>query len=785
MNFINIEFFWLVPFILIFMILLFWRARVRRKTILTTLLGERASDSGHVKVSLPKRLFRFILLLIIVVLLATAVARPFWGTYSVPYESKGRDLMVLFDVSNSMLAEDIKPSRLTHAKWVLRQLVEQNYGDRFGLVAFSGNAFLECPLTSDRTSFMQYIDDLDTSSIPLGGTNLQVALETAMEAFKAAEGNNRAIILISDGDELTGHGLNALKELQVRRIPLFIIGVGGTTTPALIPISRGAGETPVYMRDKNNKLVKTKLNEKLMETLASATGGVYVHSTIADSNLKVIQNRIKKLLPEGYEKGQRSRPLERFYYFLAAATLLAGLWLMLSERGSSKTVKSTSTLIMLVAFIGLSSNATAQNSLPEPGEIPFLKEKQPKPQNLEKLPMKPKSETVEQKAKHETDPVTAYNAGRKLQLAKKQDAGIQYEKAINLAESKPEVRAYSFQNLGVIKHQAGRQEVGKALGMVKQQNLDGALKQLDSSFGELKLAEEMYVKSMSTKLPKKGNDQDKAKSAEKMNKIKDQTAVNQQMLLDDRQKIKKLKKMIEELKKQQQKAKKKTKQAKQQNQKQQQKQQKQNKQKQDKSRQKQNKQKNQQNQKQQQQSQKKDQNKQRQQQNSAQQSLKDARKEVKKLEQQAKQLQQNKLEQNARKADQELQKAQQSQKQQQENAADKHLGKALKYLGANSNKNKQKQDNKKQQQKKNQPGKDKQKQQQKKKNKRGDKKDQPLPKPQPQPVKAQQAPQGKEMDKKQAAVLLKLMAGNEKKLRQALKERQKEMYKSQQVEKNW
>ncbi len=105
--------------------------------------------------------------------------------------------MVLFDVSNSMLAEDIKPSRLTHAKWVLRQLVEQNYGDRFGLVAFSGNAFLECPLTSDRTSFMQYIDDLDTSSIPLGGTNLQVALETAMEAFKAAEGNNRAIISLT------------------------------------------------------------------------------------------------------------------------------------------------------------------------------------------------------------------------------------------------------------------------------------------------------------------------------------------------------------------------------------------------------------------------------------------------------------------------------------------------------------------------------------------------------------------------------------------------------------
>ncbi|QSH42201.1 VWA domain-containing protein [Lentisphaerota bacterium ZTH] len=766
MNFINIQFFWLVPFILIFMILLYWRARVRRKTILETLLGTRAADPAHVKVSLSRRLFRFILLLAVIALLCTAVARPFWGTTPAPYEAQGRDLIVLFDVSKSMLAEDIKPSRLEHAKWFLRELVEHNSGDRFGLVAFSGNAFLECPLTSDKTSFMQYIDDLDTSSIPLGGTNLQVALETAMQAFKAAEGSNRAIILISDGDELTGHGLDALKELKSRQIPLFIVGLGDPDTPALIPIVRGHGQTPAFMRDKAGKLVKTRLNEKLMRKLAAATGGVFVRSSTANSNFKVIQSRIKQLLPEEYEKGERSRPVERFYYFLTAAALLAGLWLMLSERSQSKVRNFITAFIAAALLSSVPSRASAQESGQEAAKIPFVKKTEPAGKPLQKLVLKPKAET--EKIQLESDPVIAYNSGRQLQLANKPEAGMQYEQAINLAESKPEVRAYSFQNLGVIKHQTARQEVGKAMGMVKQQNLDGALRQLDGALVQLKLAEEMYVKSMSTKVPIKKASGDAAKTAVKIKDVKNRTAVNQQILLNDREKIKKLKKMIEELKKQQQKARKKTQQAKDKNQ--QQKPQKQ-----------QQKKTGQQPQNQQQKQQKKDQQSSP---NNAQQALSNARNEVKKLQQQAEQLQQEKMQQNAKQADQELAKAQQAERKQQRDAADKHIDKALKYLGDSSSKNNKKQGNNKQQPKKG-DNKDQQQKQKQPESQQGDKNSRQLPKPQTQQAAAQPEQQGKELDKKQAAVLLKMMAGNEKKLRQALKERQKEMYKNQQVEKDW
>ena len=183
MNFINLQVFWWIPVILVFMGLLFWRARVRRTNIMRLILGPRAKDDMHVQLSLARRLFRFLLLLFIMLMLIVAIARPTWKLKLVPYQSRGRDLMVLFDVSKSMLAQDIKPSRLAHAKLFLRDLVDQTGSDRFGLVAFAGRAFLECPMTTDKTSFIQYIDELDTESIPLGGTNLQLALETAMKAL--------------------------------------------------------------------------------------------------------------------------------------------------------------------------------------------------------------------------------------------------------------------------------------------------------------------------------------------------------------------------------------------------------------------------------------------------------------------------------------------------------------------------------------------------------------------------------------------------------------------------
>jgi Ca-activated chloride channel homolog len=776
MNFINLQIFWWIPVILIFMGLLFWRARVRRTNIMRLILGPRAKDGKHVQLSLTRRLFRFLLLLFVMLMLIVAIARPTWKLHLVPYQSSGRDLMVLFDVSKSMLAQDIRPSRLAHAKLFLRDLVNHTGSDRFGLVAFAGRAFLECPMTTDKTSFIQYVDELDTQSIPLGGTNLQLALETAMKAFDAAEGNNRAIVLITDGDELTGNSKLALGELKKANIPLLIVGVGGSATPALIPIPQAKGQSVKFMRDSKGELVKTRLNVTLMQQLADTTGGYFVHSTTTNFGLEQIEAGIKKLLPAELEKGEKTRPVERFYYFLAFATIILWLWMLISEHPGKKRrhlAKAAAIFVISILFAAQNTaNAEALPKLPTPTKKP---------------------------APPVTDPVKAYNQAREIQLKKKGDSSKLYETAINLAGKNPGVRTNSFNNLGVNQHQKARQAVMQAVGKVKQQNLDGAISQLEGSKKILDLAEEMYVKALSTKKPKNLDEEKEAVQES----ARSQTAINQQLLLNDRVMIDKLIKKIKELKKQQKKAQKQTKKAqkqqqkknkqkkqdkKQQQKKQDNKQKQQQKKQDNKQKQQQKKQDNKQKQQQkkqdnkQKQQQKKQDNKQKQQQKSNDE-LKKAQNDVKKLEKQAKELGQKKIEKQAQKAKKELDKAEKSRKNKQGKKAEEHIKKALEQLKPKaSDKNKKKKDKKG----KGKDKKDKQKNKDKKKDKGKDGKDKKLPKPQEQSAKqgkAKKAP--KDINPKEARKLLKLMTEKEKDFRKALKAHRKQQYKNIKVEKDW
>ena len=187
--------FWILPL----MTVLFYLGCRKRNALLRKFLGKHAEDPAYVNSSKSLRLWRGMLFTGTVILLLAAAARPSWGVSILPYSGQGRDLMVVFDVSKSMLSQDVRPSRLEHAKWLIRQLCTRNPGDRFGLIAFAGHAFLECPLTIDKTSFLQSVDELSVDSIPVGGTNIQQALSEAIRGFRAAETPHRAVILITEG----------------------------------------------------------------------------------------------------------------------------------------------------------------------------------------------------------------------------------------------------------------------------------------------------------------------------------------------------------------------------------------------------------------------------------------------------------------------------------------------------------------------------------------------------------------------------------------------------------
>ena len=838
-NFLNAAALWLLPAVLVVIGVLYWRAKARRRTFLQALLGPRANSSDYVIVSHGRRALRFFLFFTAMICLIAAIARPFWGYRIIPCENRSRDVMVLFDVSKSMLADDLKPDRLEHAKWLVRQLVAESQGDRFGLIAFAGQAFLECPLTSDKTSFFNYLNELDTSTIPVGGTNLQFALEDAVKAFKAAEGGNRAVLLLTDGEELTGNSSAVLSALKSKNIPLFVVGIGDPVTPALIPLDQKADGSYIYLKDKQGNPVKTKLNEKQLISLAKRSGGMYVRSTTSNTGLAQVSDAIKDLVPKDLEKGTTTEPIERFYWPLALALILLSLWFVISERGGNgkkNGKKATAATLLILGSMILLPEAKAQDQGMNPqGEIP-RKESAVKENDTKKKP--------------EISIEKLYNKGLDLQKKKQPQAQTFYEKAISKAAKRPDIRERAFQNMGVDFHNKARGDIQQSWAQVQQQSLDGALKQLDTADQQLNKAEELYVESMAnaemaastepaakkTAEPEKKDDAGKDSSAVVPAKASN-IAVNQQILLRDRKMVEELRKKIKELKKKQEEARKKTQQAKQKQQqqnkqqqqqnkqdqnkqqqqqnKQQQNKQKQdqqnkqdqnkdqNKQKQDQNKQDQNKQKQDQNKqdqnKQKQDQNKQDQNKQKQDQNKqdqnkqnqqqdAKQSLDQARKAVDELQKKAKDLMQKKLEQQASEAKKELDKAKKEQDEKQGEKAEEHIKKALEKLEQMNNQDKKD---------KNAPDKNKQKQDKGKDSKKDDKKDQQkqdqqkqqeqqgkIPKQQ-QSAQAQAKPAKKDIDPKQARAILRKMAEKEKNLRDAMKAYRKQKYKNIDVEKDW
>ena len=743
MRFIQPQLFYLVLPVLLAVIVLAVYASHCRKQKVRALLGNGDTDPAAVKLSPPRRRFRIFLLLLTMLFLIAAAARPFWSSQLVPFEPRGRDLMVIFDVSKSMLATDIAPSRLEHAKFLLRQLVESAPNDRFGLVAFAGKAYLACPLTSDSLAFTQYIDELNTDTVPLGGTNLEAALRVAEQAFKAAAGGNRGILLFTDGDELAGNSAALVNELRKRQIPLFIVGLGDPEVGAPVPEADGT-----LKRDASGQLITSKLAETSLKKLAGETGGIYVRSTVTDTGLAVIENRIKRLDTAEQQGAQRTLPIEKFPLALIAAAICLVLYFLLSERPLEYRFSrpKSAALLLLPAMLFLLAGAAAPE---KPETAPA---QQPK-----EIPVEPEPPS---------DPAELYNLARERQIAGDEKAANLYETVIRDAADRPDLQTRSLYNLGTGEHRNARTIAQQAVAKVKAQQLDPALEELKKAEGRLKSAEELYVRSL--EIPQLQNAVPEASN-------------NLQQLADDRKKIEELKKKIEELKKLQQQAQQQTQQAQQQNQKDQQKQDQKDQQKQDQQQGQQGQdQKDQQKQDQQQGQDQKDQQKQDQQQKSGENALDQARKSAEELKNKADELQQQNLSKQAEQASQELDKAKESREQQKFDEAQKHLEEAMKALGGSQGqdqKDQQSKDQKDQQgkdQKDQQQGKDQKDQQQQGKEGRQDQKEQQGEEAKPEDGK---------MDEKTAEQLLQMMADEEKGLRDAIKQHQRSRH--PRVEKDW
>ena len=722
MRFLKPEILWHLLWILPAMLVLYFIAAHKTARTLRAFLGKNAENPDYVLLSKGRRVFRFVLLCLAVLCLVVAAARPSWGVQIQELNGQGRDLLFVFDVSRSMLAKDVQPSRLAHAKWLVKELVKLNPGDRFGLIAFAGKGFLECPLTTDRTSFELTLDELSTDSIPLGGTNIQEALAAALQAFKAAETSHRAVILVTDGDELEGNSGKAVDEIVARKIPLFIAGIGDPSQPSIIQVPDGRGGVKT-LTDANGNVVNSPLNEKQLGELAKRTGGIYVRSTAGDPGVAALEKRIRALAPHEYETVKTTKPIDRFGYPLAAAFVLLLLRFMVGERPARRKLATC----MLFAFCLAVSGA------------------------------------------EEAAPAAEESFNKGVEAHEKNDlktASESYETALRSGVDQAEIRGRATQNLGVIAHTKARSELAASLQAVQGQNLDEAQKQVENSLKTLNQAEGMYLDSM-------------RESAER-----NQLAKNQSILLADRKRAEELKKKIEELKKMQQQAQQQTQQAKDQQKKENQKQDKQQDKQNQQGQQNQPQQDKQNQQGQQGKQEQNQQNQQKQNQQSAQQMTDQAKKSAEDLQKKAQEMGQQNLAKSAEQAKKELEKAQQEQKQGKGESAEEHLKKALDALGGEQS-GKDKQDKQQGEQgRKDGAGKDQKPEPQSGKDgKDGQKDDRKIEQPQAQP--AEKKPEEGDIDKNQAASVLEEMAKDEKDLRDAIKAFRKQRYKNTAPAKDW
>lgn len=281
--------------------------------------------------SLARKISKAVLIATALILCIFSLARPQWGFEWQEIKRAGLDVLIAIDVSKSMLARDMKPNRLERSKYAVKDLIKKLNGDRIGLVAFAGTAFLQCPLTIDYNGFLLAMDDLNTETIPRPGTSVSSAIKEAIDIFKGPEKKFKVLILITDGEELEGDAMDLANKAAQAGIKIYSVGVG-TAEGDLIPAIDEHGER-AYLADKHGQVIKTRLNEDLLKKIAVATGGSYVHAMPGDFGLTLLYDKsISKLEKRDIEAKMKKHYQERYQIFLGIAAALLLLEPLLSER---------------------------------------------------------------------------------------------------------------------------------------------------------------------------------------------------------------------------------------------------------------------------------------------------------------------------------------------------------------------------------------------------------------------------------------------------------------------
>ena len=306
---------WLLP-VIVFILIIEGR---KRDMALSRFADSKLLPRLCLSESKSKRVVRMILLIIAAGMMIFALSGPRWGEHYQEVTQKGVDIILCMDVSMSMLVKDIKPDRLERAKREVVDLIKVLSGDRMGLLAFAGSAYLQCPLTMDYNALYMFLNQFSPDLIPVLGTNLGEAIDTAVAGFDKKSNTDKVVILITDGEDNEEGGIKAAKKAAEEGVRIFVFGMGDPSGGP-VPMSGGAG----FQKDPEGQLILSKLDENGLKEIANISGGTYVRSTEGDLDLDRLYfaGIRKKTTAVTLKSGKIKVYEERFYLFLIAALIL-------------------------------------------------------------------------------------------------------------------------------------------------------------------------------------------------------------------------------------------------------------------------------------------------------------------------------------------------------------------------------------------------------------------------------------------------------------------------------
>lgn len=470
-------------------------------------------------VSRFRPLVKFCLMLTALALMIVMLARPQMGTKISHEKRTGIETIIALDISNSMLAEDVAPSRLDRAKMMVENLVDHFTNDKIGLIVFAGEAFVQLPITSDFVSAKMFLSSIEPSLIETQGTDIAAAVTMATHSFTQEEGVGKAIIVITDGEDHEGGAMEAFQEAKDKGMRVYMLGIG-STKGAPIPVA-GSHD---YMKDNTGATVMSALNEDMCKQVAEAGGGAYIHVENNSNAQEQLNHELDKLAKKEISSTVYSDFDEQFQAvgILVLLLLIAEICILEIKNPRLRKIhlfsrKKVAIILLLLMAVGAQAQSDRDyirqgNKLFRAGkfaeaEVDYRK-------------------AIEKNAKN---PQAAYNLGNALLAQKKDSAAIvQYQQAAKL-ETNQKRRSYAYHNIGVICQ--GHQMYGEAIEAYKE-----ALRN-NPNDDETRYNMELCKRQQKQQQQNQQNQQQKQNkdNKDKQDKNKDQNEQDQQKQQDKKQ----------------------------------------------------------------------------------------------------------------------------------------------------------------------------------------------------------------------------------------------------------